>query len=139
MVKGFLLIQKPDRVCNVYIFGKKHRESFPVRKIKITSAPLEIVHSNLCGPMQTNSIRGYSYFMTFIDDYTRKTWVYFLRKKSDAFDIFQRFKDFVEKQSGYYIKVLRIDREGEYVSNAFMNFYKYQIIMMQNLYLSIIN
>ena len=54
-----------------------------------TCTPLEIVHSDICGPMQTSSIGGCNYFLTFIDDYSRKTWVYFLKNKSDAFSCFQ--------------------------------------------------
>jgi hypothetical protein len=119
MVKGFPLIEKPERICEGCIFGKQHRESFPVGKSYREKDPLEIVHSDICGPMQTPSIGGNTYFLTFIDDFTRKTWIYFLKHKSDAFGCFQQFKSLVEKQSGYYIKVLRTDRGGEYVSRYF--------------------
>ena len=53
MVKGFPFIDKLDRVCEVYIFGKQHRETFPVGKSYRARTPLEIVHSDICGPMQT--------------------------------------------------------------------------------------
>ena len=62
--------------------------------------PLEIVHSDLCGPMQTPSLASSHYMLTFIDDYTRKTWVYFLKYKSEVFEKFCHFKALVEKQSG---------------------------------------
>ena len=74
--------------------------------------------------MQTPSIGGSFYFLTFIDDYSRKTWVYFLKQKNEVFDLFRQFKNLVEKQSGYYIKVLRTDRGGEYISREFFNFCK---------------
>jgi len=74
--------------------------------------------------MQTPSIVGCTYFMTFIDDFTRKTWIYFLKHKSDAFCCFQQFKSLVEKQSGHFIKVLRTDRGGEYISKEFLSFCK---------------
>ena len=86
--------------------------------------PLEIVHFDICGPMQTSSIGGYKYFLTFIDDYSRKTWVYFLKNKSDAFSYFQQLEALMENQSGHRIKILRTDRGGEYVSNEFLNFCK---------------
>ena len=54
--------------------------------------------------------------LTFIDDYTRKTWVYFLKLKSEVLEKFCHFKALVEKQSGKHIKVLRTDRGGEYIS-----------------------
>ena len=77
---------------------------------------LEIVHTDLCCPMQTKSLGGSHYFLTFIDDYSRKTWVYFLMKKYETFSKFEEFKAMVEKQSGHQIKILRSDRGGEYDS-----------------------
>ena len=108
----------------VSFFGKQNIDSFPIGKSYRTHKPLEIVHSDICGPMQTPSIGGWNYFLTFIDDFTRKTWVYFLRHKYDALVYFQHSKALVEKKSGYNIKILRTDRGGEYVSNDFLNFYK---------------
>ena len=54
--------------------------------------------------------------LTFIDDFTRKVWVYFLKYKSEVFEKFFHFKALVEKQSGQHIKVLRTNRGGEYIS-----------------------
>ena len=122
MVKGFPLIDKPKRVCEGCIFGKQHRETFLVENSYRVRTPLEIVHFDICGPMQTMPIGGCKYFLTFIDDYSRKTWVYFLKHKSDAFSCFQQFKALVENQSVHRIKILRTDKGGEYVSNEFLNF-----------------
>ena len=52
-------------------------------------------------------------------DFSRKFWVYFLKKKSQAFECFKEFKALVEKELGKPIKILRIDRVGEYMSNEF--------------------
>ena len=73
MVKYFPLIEKLERICEGYIFGKQHRESFRVGKSYREKSPLEIVHSDICGPMQTPSIGGNINFLTFIDDFSRKT------------------------------------------------------------------
>ena len=51
-------------------------------------APIEIVHSDICGPMKISSMGGCNYFVSFIDDFTRKTWVYYLKHKYDAFRCF---------------------------------------------------
>jgi len=67
------LIEKPGSLCEGCILGKQHRESFPSGKSIRAKAPLEIVHSDLCGPMQTPSLAGNHYILTFIDDFTRKT------------------------------------------------------------------
>jgi len=66
--------------------------------------------------MQTPLIGGNHYLLTFIDDYTRKTWVFLLKQKSEVFECFCQYKALVEKQSGHYNTVLRTDRGGEYIS-----------------------
>lgn len=85
-------------------------------------SPLELVHVDICGDMQEPSLGKNLYFLTFIDDYSRHTWVYFLKQKSEAFACFKNFKVVVEKQSGYPIKTLRTDRGGEFTSNEFADF-----------------
>ena len=99
MVKGLLLIEKPYSLCEGYILGKQHRESFPSGKRIRAKEPIEIVHLDLCGPIQTPSLAGNQYMLTFIDDYKRKTWVYFLKLKSEVFKKFCHFKSLVENQS----------------------------------------
>ena len=77
---------------------------------------------DLCGPMKTPSTGGSNYFLKFIDDYSRKTWVHFLKYKDEMFVYFCQFKALVEKKSGHYIKALRIDRGNEYISNKLLIF-----------------
>jgi hypothetical protein len=72
--------------------------------------------------MQNDSVGGNRYFITFIDDYSRMCWVYFLRNKSGALNVFKKFKAFVELQSGHKLKKLRSDRGGEYTSKEFEEF-----------------
>ena len=122
MVRGLPLIEKSYSLCEGCILGKQHRESFPSGKSIRAKLPLEIIHSDLCGTMQAPSLAGSLYFLTFIDDFTRKTWIYFLKNKSEVFEKFQNFKALVENQSGLHIKVLRTDRGGEYISNEFLKF-----------------
>ena len=100
MVRGLPLIEKLNSLCEGCILGKQHREIFPSGKSIREKEPLEIVHSYLCGHMQTPSLASNHYMLTFIDDFTRKTWVYFLKKKSEVFEIFCNFKALVENQSG---------------------------------------
>ena len=67
---------------------------------------LQLVHTDICGPMKTMSIGGAKYFALFIDDKSRYTWTYPLKKKSDVFEVFKTFKVFVENASGKKIKTL---------------------------------
>ena len=79
MVRGLPLIEKPDSLCEGCILGKQNRESFPSGKSIRAKAPLEILHSDLCGPMKIPSLASSHYMLTFIYYFTRKTWVYFLK------------------------------------------------------------
>ena len=105
--------------------GKNHREKFISGVSWREKSPLQLVHTDLCGPMQTPSLTSNVYFMSFIDDFSRKTWVYLLKQKSQAFDVFKNFQAMVKKESDKFIKVLRLDRGGEFMSNEFMEFCKY--------------
>ena len=125
MVKGLSSIEQPTCSCESCILEKHHREKFIYGVSCREKAPLEMVHTDLCGPMQTPSLNGDFSFMTFIDDYSRKNWVYLLKHKSQGFDVFKSFKAMAEKESNRFIKVLRSDRGGEYMSNEFMEFCKY--------------
>ena len=120
MVKGLPLIEKPNNLCEGCILGKQYRETFLAGKSVRPKAPLEIFHPDLCGPMQIPSIGGSHYLLIFIDDYTRKTWVFLLKQKIEVFERFHQYKALVEKQSGDYHKVLRTDRGGKYISNDFL-------------------
>jgi transposase InsO family protein len=85
----------------------------------------------LCGPL-SSPFSGCKYFLTFIDDFSRCTWVYFLKLKSEVFDTFLAYRALVEKQSGHQIQRLRIDNGGEYVNNNFTSYGTTQGIQMQH-------
>ena len=110
--------------CDACVHGKQHRESFPKEGATHATEVLEIVHTDVCGPMSEPSIGKARYFVTFIDDKTRKTFVYFLKQKSDAFEKFKQFKSAVENKTGKRIKTLRSDNGGEYTSNEFETYLK---------------
>jgi len=80
---------------------------------------LELVHTDVCGPMNISSVRGNKYFLTFIDDFSRKTWIYLLKSKDEVFHCFKIFKAFVERESDRLIKMVRSDGGGENNSNEF--------------------
>ena len=110
-------------LCEPCVNGKHHRTPFEERSCRST-VPLGIVHSDLCGKMNSLSIGGAEYFLTFIDDCTHYTWVYVLKRKSEVFDRFKKWKALVENASGKKMKVLRTDGGGEYTSTEFEEFLK---------------
>ena len=83
---------------------------------------MELVHNDLAGPFPHPSLSKAKYVLTFIDDFSQYTFVYFLKQKSKVFEYFQEFKAFAEKQTGKFIKVLHTDNEGEYVNQRFEQF-----------------
>nr|GFA90438.1 hypothetical protein [Tanacetum cinerariifolium] len=86
--------------------------------------PLELVHADLCGLITPTTVGRSKYFLLLIDDFSRWSWVYMLTGKYQAFDAFKRYKKMVEENSGYKVKTLRGDREGEFTSMEFTNFCK---------------
>ncbi len=82
MVNGMNLKEMPlHHVCEARIEGKHQRTSFPKDEMFRASKLLELVHSNVCGPIKTTSRGGARYFVTFIDDFSRKIHVYLLTAK----------------------------------------------------------
>ena len=127
MVKGLPLIEDtPEGICEGCIIGKHSRASFPKESFHQARRPLQLIHTDICGPITPASFGGRHYFLTFIDDFSRKTWVYLLKEKREALETFKRFKALVENQTGCKIKALRSDRGGEFTSKAFEEFCKSQ-------------
>ncbi|MCO5555505.1 hypothetical protein L7F22_009050 [Adiantum nelumboides] len=83
---------------------------------------LQLVHSDVCGPMRTPSVVNSLYFVTLIDDFSRFCWVYPLKAKLDVFAIFQHYVSMVENETGSKVQTLRTDQGGEYMSGAFKDF-----------------
>ncbi|PKU61775.1 Retrovirus-related Pol polyprotein from transposon TNT 1-94 [Dendrobium catenatum] len=122
MVYGLPEVDYTNKLCEDCIFGKHARNSFQKKEEYRASSILELVHTDICGPITPESFSDKRYFITFIDDYSRKTWVYFLKEKSETFNVFKKFKAMVEKTTGKFIKALRSDRGGEYNSAEFTSF-----------------
>jgi hypothetical protein len=97
-VFGLPTIPKEKNKCDACILGKHSKLPFHESNFR-ASRKLELVHSDLCGPMPTPSANGNKYFMTFVDDYSRMCWIYCLKTKSEAFQTFKDFHALIEKQA----------------------------------------
>lgn len=132
-VEGVTFDKKADiriQNCEVCCEGKQARFPFPSANHR-SDIPLEVVHSDLCGPMETKSIGQAKYFLLFIDDASRMTYVYFLKEKNQVFQHFKEFRVLVENQTGNKIKVLRTDNGGEFCSREMENYLKQTGIIHQ--------
>jgi transposase InsO family protein len=107
-------------ICEHCLARKATR--LPFGKAKRASSPLQLIHSNICGPMNVRARNGGNYFITFIDDFTRFGHVYLISHKSEALDCFIRYTNLVENKLSTKIKALRTDRGREYLSEQFKNF-----------------
>ena len=119
MVLGLPKMEFEKKFCEDCVIGKQARTSFPRGSEYRANEQLGLIHIDLCGPITPESFSGKRYFISFIDDFSRKAWVYFLKEKSEAFEIFKKFKVMVEKETSRAIKAIRSDRGGEFTSNEF--------------------
>nr|CCA18867.1 putative polyprotein [Albugo laibachii Nc14] len=112
-----------SEICEGCMKGKSSVQPFgssAYGKVK-SKALLEVVHSDLIGPMRVRSQGGSKYMVTFIDDFSRFIRAHFIQTKGKVFSNFIEFKALVENQFGKRIKCLRSDNGGEYINEQFAN------------------
>ena len=122
MVQGLPKIKLPSEVCEMCCTGKQARSSYKSQVPFKATRKLEVIHYDVCGTFEVKSICGNSYFVTFIDEFTRKLWIYLLAKKGEVFSVFKKFRLLVQNESGEVISKLRTDGGGEYTSTEFNDF-----------------
>ena len=98
-----------------------HKFPFP-KHVMSSTFPLQLVHNDVWGPALVTSVLGYRFYVIFVDDFTRFTWLFLLKHKFEVFTVFLHFKALVKNQFGSTIKTLRTDGGGEYTSNHFKSF-----------------
>ena len=104
--------------CEVCVQGKQHRIKFSSSNYR-AKKPLEYIHSDLWGASRTPTQGGNLYFLSIVDDYSRKVWVYLLKNKSECLEKFKVWKTLVENQTNLKIKSLRTDNGLEFVNQEF--------------------
>ena len=100
----------------------------PFQSVDRNSNLLDLIHSDICELNEILTRGGNRYFIIFIDDFFRYTYVYLLKHKDEAFNAFKNYKAEVKNQLGKKIKILRSDRGGEYFPNEFNLFCEHGII-----------
>ncbi|KAH9705857.1 hypothetical protein KPL70_012031 [Citrus sinensis] len=127
LLPGFKSVSLP--FCEHCVISKQHRLKFN-RSIARSKCILDLIHSDVWESPDI-SMGGAKYIVTFIDDYSRRCWVYPIKKKSDVFSVFKEYKARVELESGKRIKCLRTDNGGEYTGDEFLAFCKQEGIQRQ--------
>lgn len=129
--EGMKILKKKDNLtCITCLEAKQTRLPFKNKGIGATKL-LQLVHSDVCGPMETESLGGAKYFLTFTDDYSKKVFVYFLQKKSEVINKLKEFKKYVENQLECNIKCLRTDNGLEYINKNISDLLKSSGIIHQ--------
>jgi transposase InsO family protein len=98
-----------------------HQLPFPTSN-KIVTSPFELIHADLWGTAPLVASNSFRFYLVFVDEFTKFTWVYLLKHMSDTFQVFTQFRDMIETQFSLPIKTLRTDCGGEILSTPFNQF-----------------
>ena len=126
---GYLHLLFPELVssrhvlsCETCVLAKSHKHSFKLNNTREKS-PFALVHSDVWGPTPVTGGQGFRYFLLFIDDFSRMTWIYFLKTKSEVFEKFTQFYSLVQTQYNSKIQILRSNNGREYVNSKMQTFF----------------
>lgn len=119
LVTGVPNISVNSEVCSSCLLGKQARQSFPQTTTYRADKALQLLHGDLCGPINPSTAGGSRYIFVVIDDHSRYMWTMLLKEKSEAFQKFKRLREVVEKETGEKITTFRTDRGGEFTSRDF--------------------
>ena len=108
--------------CEICIKGKMSRVPFPKESTTKTEQILDLIHTDVCGPMQTITPGKKRYILTIIDDYSRFTKLYFMESKDETTKYIKHFCEFTETQLNKKPKTIRSGRRKEYVNNNLINY-----------------
>ena len=133
MVDGLIIENShaPTVSCEGCCLGKQSRVPFPKNSSSKKENILDLVHSDVCGPLNIVSVGGSLYFTTLIDDHSNFVWIYMLKHKSDFLDVFMEWIVMVENQTERKVKEFRSDNGGEYVAKEFKTVCKERGIALQ--------
>jgi hypothetical protein len=123
MVRGLPLLDQVDQVCDGCLVGKQRRASFPAQVQQRASSILDLIHGDLCGPVSPATPSGKRYFLLLVDDMSRYMWLRLLSSKDEVPSAIKKFQAIVEVETGKKLKVLHIDRGGEFTSVKFDEHY----------------
>uniref|UniRef100_A0ACD5XRG8 Uncharacterized protein n=1 Tax=Avena sativa TaxID=4498 RepID=A0ACD5XRG8_AVESA len=116
MVRGMPEIDHIDEICDGCTIGKQHRLAFPRASKHCSERALELVHTDLCGPIKLTTAGGNQYFLLVVDDCTRYMWLELLKSKDEAFARFRKIQALAEAKQQCRLRAFRSDRGGEFNS-----------------------
>jgi transposase InsO family protein len=112
------------QVCESCIAAKMTRKPLPQQSESRSEKVLELIHTDVCGPMKTSTPRGNRYFMTLIDDYSKYSELYLLKNKSEVTAKVKEYVKLVQTKFNRTPKIIRSDNDGEYVNEELKSFFR---------------
>ncbi|GJY83601.1 retrovirus-related pol polyprotein from transposon TNT 1-94 [Tanacetum coccineum] len=112
-----------NHLCSACEQGKSKKASLPSKLVPSTESKLELLHIDLCGPLRVASINGKKCILVIVDDYSRYTWVYFLRTKDEAPDMIIDFVNQVQRNLKASILTIRTDNRTKFKNEKLRAFY----------------
>ncbi|KAJ9561572.1 hypothetical protein OSB04_006732 [Centaurea solstitialis] len=113
-----------ESLCSACEKGKQTRASFKSKQISSISSPLQLLHMDLFGPVNVQSIGGKKYTLVIVDEYSRYTWVFFLRSKSDAPEEIILFVRKMERLNNLTVRSIRSDHGTEFKNSTLESFFE---------------
>jgi len=115
---AFKKVDRSKLLCDACELGKHTRSVYPNIGLR-SCEPFMLIHSDVWGPCSVTSVSGFKGFVTFIDCYTRMTWIYMIKGKNEVLQCFQDFHKLIANQFNVKVRIIRTDNGKEYVNNDF--------------------
>ncbi|GJW54048.1 retrovirus-related pol polyprotein from transposon TNT 1-94 [Tanacetum coccineum] len=125
LVRGLPKLKfEKDHLCSACAMGKSKKKPHKPKSEDTNQEKLYLLHMDLCGPMRVASVNGKKYILVIVDDYSRFTWVKFLRSKDEALDFIIKFLKMIQLRLKVPVRHIRTDNETEFVNQTLCEYYK---------------
>nr|GEW83183.1 hypothetical protein [Tanacetum cinerariifolium] len=125
LVRGLPKLKfEKDHLCSACVMGKSTKKSHKPKSKDNNQEKLYHLHMDLCGPMRVESVNGKNYILIIVDDYSRFTWVKFLRSKDEAADFIIKFLKMIQVRLNIPVHRIRTDNRTEFVNQTLLEYYE---------------
>nr|GFB38006.1 retrovirus-related Pol polyprotein from transposon TNT 1-94 [Tanacetum cinerariifolium] len=125
LVRGLPKLKfKKDHLCSACAMGKSTKKSYKPKSKDTNQEKLYLLHMDLCGPMCTESVNGKKYLLVIVDDYSRFTWVKFLRSKDEALNFIIKFLKMIQVRLKVPVCRIRTENGTEFVNQTLRYYYE---------------
>ncbi|GJS10216.1 retrovirus-related pol polyprotein from transposon TNT 1-94 [Tanacetum coccineum] len=125
LVRGLPKLKfKKDHLCSAYAMGKSKKKPHKPKSEDTNQEKLYPLHMDLCGPMRVASVNGKKYILIIVDDYSRFTWVKFLRSKDEAPDFIIMFLKMIQVRLKVIVRRIRTDNGTEFINQTLQEYYE---------------